>query len=95
MIMKTCFLSCAAFCFVAEVFYEIVGTSDLLVPLSSSDLEKVTGMIPFSRHNDVVLMLGIGFLFACAAFKPENKLMAFIATGMTVGIGINAYGMAL
>jgi hypothetical protein len=96
MMMRTCFSICAAFCFLAALFHEIAGGPELLVPLSSSDLPKiVTGMLTLSWHNDVVLMLGIGILFACAVFEPENELMAFIATGMTLGLGINAYGMAL
>ncbi len=42
-----------------------------------------------------VYRLGIGTLFACAAFLPGNKLMALIATGMSLGFTCLGVGLAI
>jgi hypothetical protein len=51
-------------------------------------------MFNFSGHTDAVLLLGMGSLFACAAFIPDNKLMGSIATAMSLGLGVVAFGLA-
>ena len=96
MIRKVCFLLCATMCFGAIFFHEIVGSPVILSPLMASDLPRdVIGMLSFAWHTDVVLMLATTVLFINAALSPHNKITGLIATGITVGIGINAYGMAL
>ena len=91
--MKICFGLCAALCFGAVYFHEIIGTDMMLPPLASTDLKPdVIWLFHFSWHADSVLMLGMGTLFACAAFIPHQRLMGFIATGMSLGLGVTALG---
>lgn len=94
---KWCFVVCAALSAGAVLLHELVGSPLVLPPLVEAGLPAdVAGLHRFSWHVGSVMTLGMAALFALAAGGgPGGRIMALVATGMSLGMACLGLGMAL
>lgn len=76
--------------------HEIAGAPKVLAPLADSNLpQDVIWLHHFSWHVGTVAVLAMATLFVAATRDPSGRLMAMIATTMSLGFAILAIGLAV
>lgn len=76
--------------------HEIAGSPKVLGPLADSNLPKdVIWLHHFSWHVGTVSVLAMAALFIAASRAQSGRLMAMIATAMSLGFAVLAIGLAV
>ncbi|WP_269620469.1 hypothetical protein [Zhongshania sp. BJYM1] len=83
-------------CVLVLIAHELLGAPMVLPPLSAADLAAdVIWLHHFSWHVGSIAIIAMIALFILATKKPENLLMATVATAMSVGFALLGLSLAI